>query len=109
MHLLLASALEAACCMDIFSLGLLAVAWWFRGVEPDRWRRMSARRAENAALGLIGIGGTAALVWLAAPANRTILLGFLVIPPSLGALVMGIFWGRLNHAEGAPPLRSNSR
>ena len=108
MPLLLCSFSASACCMGIFGLGLLAVAWLFRRDEPDRWRRMSTRHVGNAALGLIGIGGTTALVCVV-QSSRMILLGSLVVPPLLAALVMGILWGRLNHAEGASPLRSNSR
>jgi hypothetical protein len=102
-HPLLCPFLASACSLAIFGLGLLCVGWLFRREEPDRWRRMSAHRVRNAVIGLVAIAGPTALVCLATHTKLIVLLG-VVIPPILGAAVMGTFWGRLNHGKvkGSP-------
>jgi hypothetical protein len=98
-----------ACCLSIFWLGLLAVSWWFREIEPERWRRMARRPALIAALVVVGIGGTVAFVACSPPANRMLVLGLVAIPPLLASLVMGVFFGRLNHPKGKPAPDSDLR
>jgi hypothetical protein len=87
----------------ILGLGLLLNAWLFRGVEPDRWRRMSARRSCNTVQGIIAITFTTSLFCLIQAGRVTLLTLFflIVIPQLVGFLVMGTFWGRLKYAPGA--------
>jgi hypothetical protein len=87
---------------SIFGLGLLVVGWLFRRVEPARWRAMSARRAQNTLLGLVAAIGPIALLGLSPnPAGMRIAIWGIVIPPLIGAAIMGLFFGRLNHAKPA--------
>jgi hypothetical protein len=95
---LLAIFLAVASSISIFGLGLQFVGWLFRREEPDRWRCMSARRAQNAVLGLFATIGPPALVGLLRTGWINVVL-FIVIPPVLGVLFMGTLWGRLNHGK----------
>jgi hypothetical protein len=86
----------------IFGVGLLVVAWLFRRDEPARWRAMLARRAQNTLLGLVAAIGPIALLGLSPnPAGMRIAIWGIVIPPLIGAAIMGLFFGRLNHAKPA--------
>jgi hypothetical protein len=87
---------------SIFGLGLLVVAWLFRRDEPARWRAMLARRAQNTLLGLVAAIGPIALLGLSPnPAGMRIAIWGIVILPLIGAAIMGLFFGRLNHAKPA--------
>ena len=90
--------LACASSFSIFGLGVLYVGWLFRREEPDRWRCMSARRGQNAVLGLFATIGPIALDYRLQAGWMMVFL-FIVLPPILGALFMGIFWGRLNHGK----------
>jgi hypothetical protein len=97
-RLLIGIFLACASSLSIFGLALLYVGWLFRRQEPDRWRCMSARRGRNAVLGLFATIGPIALVYRL-PAGWMMVFLFIVLPPILGALFMGVFWGRLNHGK----------
>jgi hypothetical protein len=92
--------IAAAISSSIFGVGLLVVAWLFRWDEPARWRAMSAQRAQNTLLGLVAAIGPIALLGLSPnPAGMSIAIWAIVIPPLIGAAIMGRFFGRLNHAK----------
>jgi hypothetical protein len=87
---------------SIFGMGALYVGWLFRRVEPDRWREMSAQRVRNALVGLTAAVGPIALCHFSPnPAGMRIAIWAIVIPPLIGAAIMGLFFGRLNHAKPA--------
>ena len=100
MHPLFCIAIASATSISIFGVGVLYVGWLFRRVEPDRWREMSARRVQNTLLGLVAAIGPIALLGLSPnPADMRIAIWGIVIPPLIGAAIMGLFFGRLNHAK----------
>jgi hypothetical protein len=102
MHPLVCIALAVATSLAIFGVGILHVGWLFRRVEPDRWREMSSHRARNTLLGMTATIGPIALLGLSPnPAGMRIAIWGIVIPPLIGAAIMGLFFGRLNHAKPA--------
>ena len=97
---LLFIVLAVATSFAIFGVGLLHVGWLFRRVEPDRWREMSAHRARNAVVVLTAaIGPTALLCLSPNPIGMRTAIWGIVIPPLIGVVIMGTFFGRLNHAK----------
>jgi hypothetical protein len=78
--------------LAVFGLGLLFIAWLFRHVEPDRWRRMSTRPVFNTVISLLAVSLTTANFWLI-PGGRMDLLVVMVTTESVGLLVMAFFFG----------------
>ncbi len=102
MHPLFCIVLAVATSIAIFGLGLLYVGWLFRRVEPDRWREMSAHRIRNRLLGLTAAVGPLALLCLSPnPVGMRTAIWGIVIPPLIGVVIMGTFFGRLKHAKAA--------
>ena len=100
MYQLFVIVLGVATNLSIFGFGLLYVGWLFRRAEPDRWREMSAYRIRNGLLGLMAVLGPIALRGLGPnPMGMEAAFWGIVIPPLIGVVIMGTFFGRLNHAK----------